>query len=395
MKKVLISLLLVLPALTMVWAATTNPSQINFKANIVLKTTQHQQSVSLASENWQGQDWLLLRQAIYHLGGTADWHGVTKKVILKGPSGRQAVLTTNMPKLVVERRRLIRLPHLPVIRQGSVWISAQSLEVIWRAIGETEAFYDANQRTFVVGARPLRENKTAQTKANQQQTKPAIVQPPKKDMLIVVDAGHGGRDPGAIGPTKLKEKTVTLEIAKQLAYYLNRQGLKVVMTRKDDRYIALRDRADLANRLKADLFVSVHANASRNRKAKGSQVFIYNREASSHHAASAAKLENQDANYLEIIKDDLRQSVHEVSSVNAAGLVSEQLERLNLNVRRIERAPFYVLAKSHMPSILVETAFISNYKEERLLRNKNFCKKLAQGIYHGLNNYHQELQPEK
>jgi len=167
------------------------------------------------------------------------------------------------------------------------------------------------------------------------------------------------------------------------------------MTRKDDRYISLRARAGLANRLKADLFVSIHANASRNRKANGSQVFIYNREASSRHAAEAAKLENQDANYLEIIKDDLRQSVHEVSSVNAAGLVSQQLEKLKLDVKRIERAPFYVLAKSHMPSILVETAFISNYKEERQLRSRDFCKKLAQGIYYGVTNYYQELRAKK
>lgn len=212
--------------------------------------------------------------------------------------------------------------------------------------------------------------------------------------LVVIDAGHGGHDPGAIGPTKLLEKNVTLDIARQVAGEVEKKlGCKVVLTRNADVFIPLAERAEIANRLKADLFVSIHANAAYDRAAKGSEVFIYNRAASSRKAAETARSENRDANYLEMIKDDLRQSVHEADSIMAAGLVGQELEKTGLGARGLERAPFYVLAKSHMPSILVETAFISNHEEERKLRDPEFCSRIAAGVVRGLQQYAREKKP--
>ncbi len=366
------------------FAAAISTTAVNPVQTVQLQIDGQQAMVALPTKDWEGKRWVELKNAVEKLGGATVWYLVTKKVVIKGPQGRQAVVTAGMPRMVVDRRHMVRLPQVPRILDGTMCVSMESLQVIWSQVCEQQAREETPGRNTRQEAAGTQRH---QAVASKRATAPVRVQP-RQHLLVVVDAGHGGKDPGAIGPTKLKEKTVTLEIARQLAYFLKKQGIKVVMTRSNDRYISLRKRADLANRLKADLFVSIHANASRNRRANGTQVFIYNREASSRHAAEAAQLENQDANYLEIIKDDLRQSVHELASVNAAGFVSQQMGKLGMDVKRIERAPFYVLAKSHMPSILVETAFISNYKEERELRSRGFCKKLARGIFDGVANYY-------
>jgi len=359
------------------WAEDVEPVAIRFEAS------QQTKPLILSASNDRGTLLIPLNPAVDYLGGKTTWHETTHKVIVKGASGRQAVISLDLPKIVVERHQFVRLPHVPRLLRGHVLVSPESLVVIWKHIGDRIPEYDADKQVFRVGrvnSAPVHRQKNIQTRPVAKKYVP----------LVVIDAGHGGKDPGAIGPTCLKEKVVTLEIAKQLRRYLKKHGIRVIMTRDTDTFISLKARAEIANRAKADLFISIHANASRNRKASGSQIFIYNREASSRHAAEAARLENQDANYLEIIKDDLRQSVHEESSITAGGLISQQFEKLGLEVRRIERAPFYVLAKSHMPSILIETAFISNRREERKLRSRNFCCRLAEGIYQGIREYYQE-----
>jgi N-acetylmuramoyl-L-alanine amidase len=365
-----------------VWAAV--PGSLSEPVGIKFETFRRAQSQIIPAWGSRGTLWISLQAAVEYLGGNTSWHAVTHKAVVKGPSGRRTVITLGYPKAVVERNRFVRLPHCPRMHKGRVLISPEALVIIWKQLDNQIPLYDPGARTFKLG------KAAAPRKGGNQQTKP-VSRPSGVKGLVVVDAGHGGKDPGAVGPSRLKEKVVTLEVAKQLAYFLRQHGLKVIMTRTDDRYISLKERADIANRAQAELFVSIHANASRNRKACGSQVFIYNREASSRKAAETARLENQDANYLEIIKDDLRQSVHESASINAAGLVSQEYEKIGgLEVRRIERAPFYVLAKSYMPSILVETAFISNRKEESRLRSRAFCRKLAQGISKGLKQYYRE-----
>ncbi|MCK5219329.1 N-acetylmuramoyl-L-alanine amidase, partial [bacterium] len=300
---------------------------------IKFKTFRQAQSRIIPAWGSSGTLWISLQAAVEYLGGNTTWHAVTHKAVVKGPAGRRVVITLGYPKAVVERNRFVRLPHCPRMQKGRILVSAEALVVIWKQMDNRIPVYDPSARTFKI------EKLSASRTGGDQKPKPSTQHSLVKG-LVVVDAGHGGKDPGAVGPSKLKEKTVTLEVAKQLTYFLRQQGLKVIMTRTKDRYISLKERADIANRAQADLFVSIHANASRNRKACGSQVFIYNREASSRKAAETARLENQDANYLEIIKDDLRQSVHESASINAAGLVSQEYEKIGgLEVRRIERAP--------------------------------------------------------
>jgi N-acetylmuramoyl-L-alanine amidase len=267
-----------------------------------------------------------------------------------------------------------------------VYISPEAFARLWREICDPAFQYNALTRTLAHKA-----GSPAPAPTTDAVQPPALKNAPLGLKCVVVDAGHGGKDPGAIGPTQLQEKTVTLEIAQQLAAILAQDlGCKVILTRSDDTFIPLHERPEIANRAQADLFVSIHANASPDRKATGSQVFVYNREASSHKAAEVARFENKDANYLEIIKDDLRSSVHEVDSITVAGLIGQEVGKGLAETRQIERAPFYVLAKSHMPSVLVETAFISNAEEERKLRQKDFCLKMARAIGNGLQEYARE-----
>jgi N-acetylmuramoyl-L-alanine amidase len=327
-----------------------------------------------------------LKPGLEYLGGTMHWNQTLRKVVLEAPQGHRAEVVIGFPKALIDGKRWLRLPNLLLWQQGQVLISPEAFARLWREIGDPSFQYNALTRTLA----PKSET-SVPAPATSAARPPDPKNLPAGLKCIVVDAGHGGHDPGAIGPTQLREKVVTLEIAQQLARVLEQElGCKVILTRNDDTFIPLHDRPEIANRAQADLFVSIHANASPDRQARGTQVFVYNREASSHKAAEAARFENKDVNYLEIIKDDLRQSVHEADSITVAGLVGQEINKGLSETRQIERAPFYVLAKSHMPSVLVETAFISNAEEERKLRQKDFCLQMAQAIGRGLQEYARE-----
>jgi N-acetylmuramoyl-L-alanine amidase len=215
--------------------------------------------------------------------------------------------------------------------------------------------------------------------------------------LIVVDAGHGGRDPGAIGPNNVKEKDVTLAMAKALAAALREQlGVKVLLTRSDDRYIELRERTAYANRVGADLFISLHANASPTRHAYGLETYFLNLS-KNNQAAEVAARENgtslEDVTNLEAILFDLMANakINESSRLAAkvqqamvAGLRPHYSRIKDLGVRQ---GPFHVLLGATMPSVLVEAAFISHPREEKRLASKTYQKRVAQAIVKGVKNY--------
>lgn len=215
--------------------------------------------------------------------------------------------------------------------------------------------------------------------------------------LIVVDAGHGGRDPGAIGPDKVFEKDVTLDMANALAKRLRQSlGVKVLLTRSDDRYIALRERTAYANRVGADLFISLHANASPKGRAYGLETYFLNLS-KNNQAAEVAARENgtslQDVSNLEAILFDLMANAKinessrlaaEVQQALVAGLRPHYSRIKDLGVRQ---GPFHVLLGATMPSVLVETAFISNRREEKRLASRAYQKRVADAIVKGVKNY--------
>jgi N-acetylmuramoyl-L-alanine amidase len=208
---------------------------------------------------------------------------------------------------------------------------------------------------------------------------------------IVVDAGHGGHDPGAIGPRRVREKDVTLAIARRLAKRLRADGFEVVLTRKDDRYLALEERTALANTAGGDLFVSVHANAHPRRNRRGVETYFLN-VADDRYAARLAARENgvdladRGEGDVTRILTDLDAKASAGASRRLARLVQEELTtgvRARVGEVRdlgVKGALFYVLLGARMPAVLVETAFISNREEERRLASARYQDEVAAGI---------------
>jgi N-acetylmuramoyl-L-alanine amidase len=223
----------------------------------------------------------------------------------------------------------------------------------------------------------------------------------KRDLIVAIDAGHGGEDPGARGPRGTKEKHVVLAIARKLRDMVNRKpGMKAVMIRNGDYYISLRGRTKKARKLNADIFISIHADAFKDPKAHGSSVFILSsRGATSEAAKWLAKKENEadlvggvslddkDDMLVKMLLD-LSQTASIKASNSAASRVLAGLSRIgDTHKNRVERAGFVVLKSPDIPSLLIETGFISNPKEERLLKNSSYQKKVASAILSGVDGY--------
>ena len=223
----------------------------------------------------------------------------------------------------------------------------------------------------------------------------------RRPVLIAIDPGHGGEDPGAIGPRGTREKDVVLAIGKQLRDLVNAQpNMRAYMTRDADFFVPLQVRVQKARRVKADIFVSIHADAFTNPNAKGTTVFtLSNKGASSAAAKWLANRENQadmiggvdfgahDRNTASVLLD-MSTSRQIQDSLQIGHRVLSSLGKVNgVHSRRVEQAGFAVLRSPDTPSILVETAFISNPREEQFLRSKSNQRALAQGILSGLKDY--------
>ncbi|MDO9068518.1 MAG: N-acetylmuramoyl-L-alanine amidase [Deltaproteobacteria bacterium] len=230
---------------------------------------------------------------------------------------------------------------------------------------------------------------------------------------VVVDPGHGGKDPGAVGPTGLCEKDVNLEIALMLKAILEQEyNLIVVMTRRDDTFIPLGDRTKLANQEAADVFISIHCNAAPRKKVKlntmrGSETYFLSL-AKTDDARATAAMENSAIDFeqpqknvanqddVQFILWDMVQNEFLTESSDLAELVQESLTRKMPVVpnRGINQAGFYVLNGAYMPAILVESAFISHRDEEKLLKKPDNLKKIAQGIADGLEAFAKKYKKE-
>lgn len=215
-----------------------------------------------------------------------------------------------------------------------------------------------------------------------------------KIRTIVIDPGHGGKDPGAVY-NGLREKDIVLEISKYLYEYLKADPeLNIHLTRDKDIFIPLEERTAIANKLKADIFISIHANAAKNKAASGLETFVFN-VTNDRAALEVAALENQAttksiSDLQGILKDILKYSKLE-ESVSLAGSVQGNLVK-NVNASQkqnlgVKQAPFYVLVGATMPAILVETGFISNTEDASKLKSSAYRKKVAKGIYEGLKEY--------
>ena len=214
---------------------------------------------------------------------------------------------------------------------------------------------------------------------------------------IVIDAGHGGHDTGTIGPNGLLEKDVVLDVAKRLGRLLEaRLGAEVIYTRQDDTFIPLETRTAIANREQADLFISIHANSSRDSDARGVETYYLN-FTSSPEALEVAARENavseksihelQDLVKKIALKEKIEESREFAGDVQQSLYGGLALHSAGIRNRGIKKAPFIVLIGANMPSILAEISFVSNPTDERKLETSEHRQRIAESLYRGVSNY--------
>jgi N-acetylmuramoyl-L-alanine amidase len=228
-----------------------------------------------------------------------------------------------------------------------------------------------------------------------------------RDVVIAIDAGHGGEDPGAIGTYGTREKDVVLSIARKLASMVSREpGMRPVMIRNGDYYLGLRKRSAMARSRKADLFISIHADAFKNKRVQGSSVYtLSNRGASSEAARWLAERENSadlvggvelkdKDDVLASVLLDLSQTGTRQASHDVASRVLGRMRRIGkVHHTSVQKAGFAVLKSPDVPSLLVETAFISNPAEEKKLRSRKHQERLARSILSGIRDYFHKNPP--
>ncbi|MCP4597441.1 MAG: AMIN domain-containing protein [Neptuniibacter sp.] len=231
-----------------------------------------------------------------------------------------------------------------------------------------------------------------------------------RDIVIAIDAGHGGEDPGAIGPGRVREKDVVMAIAKELKYRLDKTpGYKGKLTRTGDYYVSLRSRTKAARKHNADLFVSIHADAFKDSRAKGASVWVLSsRGASSEMGRWLARKENSadliggvgsvslddKDNVLASVLLDMSMTASREDSRSVAKQIHGNIKRFaKMHKSHVEQAGFVVLKSPDIPSILVETGFISNPDEASKLKTRGYQKKMAEAIFKGITQHFSRKPP--
>jgi len=224
----------------------------------------------------------------------------------------------------------------------------------------------------------------------------------RERILVVIDPGHGGKDPGALGRKGLREKDITLEVAKRLERLLRKTGrYDVLLTRKDDRYLALVARTGIANKEKADIFVSIHTNAHRDKGARGIETY-YLDNTTDRASIRIASLENKTSegmmSDLDYILLDLRLTANVDESRRLAGEIQKStVSSLRNGYDKIEdkgvkKALFFVLLGAKMPAVIAEIAFITNPMEAKRLKTDQFLDKIAVGLFKGIEAYARSME---
>jgi N-acetylmuramoyl-L-alanine amidase len=368
------------------------------------------------------------------IGLNADERGALLTLSLSGPVTQRVFRLHNPERLVIDlpaTQRRAKLP--PPLAAGPVAAvrsgvqderGGQSLRLVVelrRAIPARlqPSLVDAHYRLQIAFGRepPQRAPALVATPTAVQQPAAPVSNPivrashapqGEREIIVAVDAGHGGDDPGATGMTGTHEKDVTLAIARSLAERIDREpGMRAALTRNGDYFVALPNRIARARAAHADMFVSIHADAVRDREVTGASVYILSeRGASSEAAKMLAEHENsadlkggislsQQRPDVRSVLLDLSQTAAIGQSVEAADRVLGALDRVGaVRKHEVQQAAFVVLKSPDIPSMLVETAYISNPFEERKLRAPMEQERLADAIFSGIDSYFRKFPPE-
>jgi N-acetylmuramoyl-L-alanine amidase len=218
---------------------------------------------------------------------------------------------------------------------------------------------------------------------------------------VVIDPGHGGKDPGCIGKNKLQEKEIVLDVSLRLKKLLESLGLEVILTRETDIYLAPESRTVIANQKQADLFISIHANASRNRKISGVETFFLNfnqdpsviETAARENATSAKNISTMGDTIKRILQNTKIPESKELAQIIQKNLVNTLSQKhRGVNNLGVKGGPFWVLIGAEVPSVLTEISFLSNATEEQRLGKAEYRQLIAQGIYQGIIAYKSSLE---
>jgi N-acetylmuramoyl-L-alanine amidase len=221
---------------------------------------------------------------------------------------------------------------------------------------------------------------------------------------VVLDPGHGGKDPGALGPGRLKEKAIVLDISKRVKRILEKEGYEVILTRGNDKYLSLEERTVIANTKQADLFVSVHANANKKRQLRGLETYFLNytdseeamKVAARENKISLKRMKQQKGSELNVIFASLERDYKREKSMKLANFIQDSMVKKvskrysRINNHGVRSALFYVLFGARMPSVLVEVSYLTNYEEAKRLKSSRYREYLAQGIARGIVEYFEE-----
>jgi N-acetylmuramoyl-L-alanine amidase len=228
-----------------------------------------------------------------------------------------------------------------------------------------------------------------------------------RDIVIAIDPGHGGKDPGARGPSGLREKDVVLKISRRLAEIVDSEaGMQSYLTRRGDSFVPLRDRMERARKAEADLFISIHADSFRDRSVRGATVYVLSPKGASDEAGrrlaarenaadliGGVSLGDKEATLAEVLLD-LSQNASVSASIDAGNeIISEIRQMSRVRKGKVQQAPFLVLKSPDVPSILVETAFISNPNDEKNLGSSRYRDQLANAIFEGIDDYFRSNPP--
>jgi N-acetylmuramoyl-L-alanine amidase len=345
---------------------------------------------------------------------------------LSGPVTHHAFLLDNPARVVVDVARsslAVKLPGgegvVTAVRSGK--LPKSGLRLVFDVAGPVSIQTSTAPPAGDAGHRLILD--ISNGRAKPVVTTPTVAAPPAaptairpahapaesgRDIVIAIDAGHGGVDPGASGKRGTREKDVVLEVAKVLAARINQEpGMKAVLTRDGDYFITLQERTKRARKAKADLFVSIHADAIANPDVSGSSVYVLSDRGASSEAArwlaerenaadlmGGVKLDDKDPALANVLLD-LSQTASIASSMVAAEHVLKGLDRVGeVRKPKVQQAGFIVLKSPDIPSMLVETAFISNRDDERKLQQPAHRAKLANAIFQGIEQYFQVNAPD-
>ena len=352
-----------------------------------------------------GMGYLRINDVAEIFDGKVDFDPVKNKASLELNRGKVEFFIDSREVIIDNIKR--KMKKETKIIEGRVWIPLEV--VITEAFGQVlggQVFWDYPSKTLStvekLTAAPIKEELEEVSPPEPEITVPVTpLAEAKRPRIktIVIDPGHGGKDPGAIGPRGTKEKDVVLKIARKLAKELHKNlKIRVVLTRYHDIFLPLAERTAIANREKADLFISIHCNASLKSRTQGFEVYFLSEEASDEEAQAVANMENavmaleekkEKGNELSSILWSLAMNEFMNESCELSGLVSSEVGR-HLRIvenRGVKQAGFRVLRGAKMPAILVEVGFISNRSEARKLRSSKFQKKLVESICAGVKKY--------